>query len=76
MLTCGTTFVEPTDGTWIELTSYSDVPNRLATSKMHYSYGVSFPANKNFEYRLKAMNGVGMGDPSSVTVAITDDIPK
>jgi hypothetical protein len=32
---CTATFVEPDDGTWIELTSYSDAANRLATSKVH-----------------------------------------
>lgn len=34
-ITCTTTYVEPDDGTWTEITSFSDVSNRLATSKIH-----------------------------------------
>ena len=53
------------DGSWIEITDYNDVPNRLATTKIH-STATFFSPNKNFEYRMRAKNGVGMGVPSQI----------
>ena len=75
-LTCGTNYNEPTDGEWKEITDFTDSANRLATTKIHYSTGVAFPPNKDFEYRMRAQNGVGMGVASAITVVRTDDVPQ
>jgi hypothetical protein len=72
---CTTTYVEPTDGTWKEITSWADTSTRLATTKTHTS-ATYFSANKDFEYRMRAKNGVGMGVPSAITLVRTDDIPQ
>jgi hypothetical protein len=74
-IACTTTYVEPTDGTWIELTNYDDAPNRLGTSKIH-STTTFFPANKEFEYRMRAKNGVGIGVASAITFVLTNDVPE
>ena len=65
-ITCTTGYVEPDDGTWLELTSYSDTANRLAGTKTH-STGTFFFPNQLFDYRMRAKNGVGIGFPSSIT---------
>jgi hypothetical protein len=61
-LTCTTTFVEPDDGSWVELTSSSTSP--LATTKTHTTTS-KFAENKLYNYRVSASNGVGMGIYSS-----------
>ena len=72
---CTSTYVEPTDGTWKEISSYDDAANRLALSKIH-STATYFPANKDFEYRMRAKNGVGTGVPSAITLVLTNDVPE
>ena len=53
-ISCTTTYDQVGDGSWVELTAFTDVANRLATSKVHTASGASFSANKNFEYRVRA----------------------
>jgi hypothetical protein len=75
-ISCTSTFDQVDDGSWVELTDYTKVANRLDTSFIHTAPGSSFSANKDFAYRVKAMNGVGMGVPSATLLVLTDDIPK
>lgn len=74
-IACTTNFDENTDGQWTEITSYSDTANRLATTKDH-EIATYFSANKEFAYRMRAKNGVGIGTPSAITLVLTDDVPQ
>ena len=63
---------DPGDGSWLELTSFN--VNPLALEYKHNTT-THFPANLLFSYRVRAKNGVGLGEYSLVTLVITDDVP-
>jgi hypothetical protein len=60
------------DGAWQEMTSFNTDP--LALTYKHNTT-THFPANVLFAYRLRAKNGVGLGEYSVITLVITDDVP-
>jgi hypothetical protein len=73
--TCTTTF-DAGDGTWEEITSYSESSTRLATTRTHTANtDTVFSANKDYNYRARAKNGVDSGAYSTVISVRTDDVP-